>query len=258
MYYLSEYQTFNNKDELNTAVKSHLARHKFDLTDTEKLTLRTIARYAVKYPGAAHLKAATIADLIGKSEKTARRAINKLVKFGIIRKVETIRKVTGGKGANILQILPPTNDHTDTSNRKESKNSDVATVKASNSANEPSNSIKQNINTIATEETANGALKRSIPAELYNALKPYFNDRDMYKAVGILWRAKASIDRNITFEQHSSVYVDTFKNVIFHYKRGKVRNLFAYLYGAWRQVAIEIKRRLTLAESDLFYNWLDA
>ena len=42
---------------------------------------------AVKYPGVAHLKAATIAKAIGISEKTVRRALNRLQSLVIIETV---------------------------------------------------------------------------------------------------------------------------------------------------------------------------
>lgn len=106
MQYLREYQTFESVAELNAAIKSHLYANNFDLNDTDKDVLTIIAQHAVKYPGVAHLKAATIADKVGKSIVTVRRVINRLVNFGILEKVPTLRKVSGGKGANILRILP--------------------------------------------------------------------------------------------------------------------------------------------------------
>lgn len=106
MQYLREYQAFQSVAELNAAIKSHLYANNFSLNDTDKTVLTVIAQHAAKYPGVAHLKAATIADKVGKSIVTIRRVINRLVNFGIIEKVPTIRKVSGGKGANILRILP--------------------------------------------------------------------------------------------------------------------------------------------------------
>ncbi len=106
MQYLREYQTFESVAELNAAIKSHLYINNFGLNDTDKDVLTIIAQHAAKYPGVAHLKAATIADKVGKSIVTVRRVINRLVNFGIIEKVPTLRKVSGGKGANILRIMP--------------------------------------------------------------------------------------------------------------------------------------------------------
>lgn len=59
----------------------------------------------MEYPGACHLKAATIAAALEISTKTAYRAISKLESLGIIKK-ETPVKSKGGQGASIYIILP--------------------------------------------------------------------------------------------------------------------------------------------------------
>lgn len=108
MHYLADHQTFDSTAELNTAVYEHIKTQyiRIKRNGPDRLTLKTIARYAVKFAGAAHLKAETLADLIGKSIKTARRAVNKLASLSIIQKVATTRKINGGHGANIIVILP--------------------------------------------------------------------------------------------------------------------------------------------------------
>lgn len=105
MHYLAEHQTFDSTDQLNESVYEHIKRNTYELNDTDRRALKMIARYAVKFNGAAHLKAETLAGLIEKSVKTARRALNKLAGLGIVKKVATTRKINGGKGANIIVIL---------------------------------------------------------------------------------------------------------------------------------------------------------
>ena len=78
MNYLAEFQPFTTKSELNGAVSSHLQRHQGQLNDTDRHVLIMLSRYAVKYPGAAHLKIATIAQTIKKSDRTVRRSLEKL------------------------------------------------------------------------------------------------------------------------------------------------------------------------------------
>lgn len=253
MHYLSDYQTFQSKHELNEAVSAHLSAHCYELNDTDRDVLTVISRYAVKFAGVAHLKAETIAGLIGKSVKTARRAVNKLHALGIVHKVKTTRKVSGGQGANILQILPFASDvQAQVSNREQAVELTEPSAEGSENATEPYYSFNRNKDFKETD----GALKRSIYAPIYNSLSPYFNDDEMYKAVGILYRAKASIDRNITVEDNADAFIDGFKAVIYSFKSGRVRSLYGCLYAAWRQVATEIKRRLTVRDSDLFYDWL--
>lgn len=106
MNYLADHQTFASKHELNEAVNEHITANNYELNATDRDVLMTISRHAVKFPGAAHLKAETLAGKVGKSIITVRRVIRKLVRLQIIEKRPFIRKVKKGSGANILLILP--------------------------------------------------------------------------------------------------------------------------------------------------------
>jgi Fe2+ or Zn2+ uptake regulation protein len=100
--YLAKYKTFNSIQELN----HHVDQYRQQTTETEFRILWKISNYAVKYIGAAHLKASTLADALGVSTKTIYRTLKSLAKKGIIEKIATTRKIHGGKGASIIRILP--------------------------------------------------------------------------------------------------------------------------------------------------------
>lgn len=100
--YLKTYQTFNSVTEMDEAVAQHLAAH--DLTESERNVILRIARSALAYPGAAHLKAQTIAESIEVSTKTVYRSVKKAAELGILCVVAST-KLNGIKGANIYQIL---------------------------------------------------------------------------------------------------------------------------------------------------------
>lgn len=117
-------------------------------------------------------------------------------------------------------------------------------------------SINSNNNTYKETVFGSDALKRAIPAPIYNALAPYYNADELYNAYGILLRAKASIDRNITLEDYAEEFIGGFKSVVYSFKRGRVGNLHGCLFVTWRQVATEIKRRMTLNNSSVYYDWL--
>lgn len=106
MIQLKRYTTFKHKDQLNDAVRRHVHQHRFTLTKTALKALDIISRYAVKYTGAAWLKNSTLSALLEKSPATTRRALAALERAGIIKRVEFLRKISGGNGANILQIQP--------------------------------------------------------------------------------------------------------------------------------------------------------
>ena len=103
--YLTDYAYFTNKFDLDEAASQHKHNHWQSMNQTDRDVLDVIRRYSVKF-GAAHLKNDTIANAIKKSNPTARRAIRKLVKLGIIDKIHYVRPVMNGLGANIYAIRP--------------------------------------------------------------------------------------------------------------------------------------------------------
>lgn len=103
--YLIDYAYFTNKFDLDKAASQHKHEHWQAMNQTDRDVLDVIRRYSVKF-GAAHLKHDTIAGAIKKSNATARRAIRKLVKLGIIDRVHYVRPVMNGLGANIYAIRP--------------------------------------------------------------------------------------------------------------------------------------------------------
>lgn len=140
MNYLASHQTFDSKQELNDAVHNHLTSHNLNKTDRD--VLLAISRYAVKFPGAAHLKYITLAGIVGKSVPTIRRIIKKLVQLQIIQKKKFIRAVKKGTGANIFTVLP-FNDHPEMITRPLTKNADTPTVETEKSEKEPLSSINK-------------------------------------------------------------------------------------------------------------------
>lgn len=246
MHYLAEHQTFDSTAALNTAVYEHIKRNTYDLNDTDRQALKKIARYAVKFSGAAHLKAETLADLIGKSVKTVRRALNKLATLGIVKKIATTRKINGGKGANIIVILP-VDDQSTMSNRGQVEKPTETTAEAPKTENEPSDSIKRSKsknNVLDTAVIPAEALKGALPDEIFNAMSRYFDAEDIYKYYGILLRAKASVDRTIRLEEHAAPFVEAWHATVMKAKSHEIRRFDDYLYAGFRKAAWTVKARL--------------
>lgn len=277
MHYLHDYSTFENTEELNKSVYLHIRNHTHELNETDRTALKMIARYAVKYAGAAHLKATTIADLIGKSEKTARRVVNKLAELGIIVKHYTFRKVNGGKGANIIVINPanenvrevvhknvhkqsfdestenstsnPRDVQSTLSSREESGISTESKVGVRKVGKEPSYSInlsKTYLNTETLRPVPANALRSSIPNVIYDALAPFFNADEIYRYYGLLLKAKRKHAPNTFIEQDSEPYVETINAVVFNLKQGNVNKskLDGYFYVSFARAASEVARRI--------------
>lgn len=113
-----------------------------------------------------------------------------------------------------------------------------------------------NVDNVDNIETVKVNLKRGMrdkmPTYLYDLLATYFGLDDLYQAYGALIRGKAYVDRNIMFESHEGLFSDAIKSVIYAYKRGVVRNLFAVLYTAARDTSAQIYRK----ENYKVENWL--
>src|SRR5690606_27301409 len=172
MNYLAKYQTFANKQELNEAMADHLNRCKYELNETDREVLIMLSRYAVKYVGVAHLKVATIAKAVGKSNITIRRILNKLVDFHILEKRTFIRETSGGNGANLYILLPPflsSNDSPELITRGNAMNSTGTRDEGKEIRNEPI-SFLNNKNIITNTYSSDIELLDVSPYEEFKAL----------------------------------------------------------------------------------------
>ncbi|WP_368986168.1 helix-turn-helix domain-containing protein [Caldifermentibacillus hisashii] len=226
MQYLTEYQTFQSKTELNDAVNEHLTRHRYDLTDTDRDILLMISRYAVKYPGVAHLKADTIAQAIDKSKRTVQRSIRKLERLGIIERLPFIRKISGGYGANVYRVISPV------SPREQAAEPCQSTDKPAKMENEPSTSFKQNnnlVNTYAPQPTTHyGKFRQLIAATLGNVDKQL-----IYRLYGVYKGQSTPLLRTNTNDKATveAIGLQALKTAIFSTKRKQIRNLAGYYNG---------------------------
>lgn len=107
MSWIREQQRFKNKKELDLHVRSFLYKRKAALSEGTIGVLTFIWRHAVKYPGVAFPKRATIVQGTGLSESTVIRSLRCLVQEGLIMKVAT-KKPNGRQGGNLLVFLPQT------------------------------------------------------------------------------------------------------------------------------------------------------
>ncbi|EJP81076.1 hypothetical protein [Bacillus cereus] len=98
---LSQFDSIEVMDETIAIAKSY---HAEELSYTQMEVLDFIAQHAVKVVGVAKLLVQTIADAVGKSLRTINYATKKLEDLGILHKVETRRKKSGGLGANVYVV----------------------------------------------------------------------------------------------------------------------------------------------------------
>ncbi|WP_339216742.1 helix-turn-helix domain-containing protein [Ornithinibacillus sp. FSL M8-0202] len=222
MHYLSDYQTFDSVQELNYHVKQHTNVHKYEMNDTQRNILQFIAQYSVKFAGASHLKMETIANGIGKSRRTIERAIRVLIELGIIEKISTTRRITGGKGANIYRILP-FNDVSEMSHCSNRENVSERKVVRPKTKKETDNLLSDYTYILDTAQ----ATKNAIPAPIYSALSPFFNGADIRRLTGIILRAKRKDQRVESYPDELNTLI---LDVIRRFKGGQISNIDGYLY----------------------------
>ncbi|RDY70592.1 helix-turn-helix domain-containing protein, partial [Halobacillus trueperi] len=102
---IKDHQRFKDKKELDLHVRSFLYKRKAALSEGTLKVLTFIWRHAVKFPGVAFPKRATITKGTGLSESTVVRALRSLVNEKLIEKVTT-KKPNGRQGGNLLVFLP--------------------------------------------------------------------------------------------------------------------------------------------------------
>ncbi|WP_338753400.1 helix-turn-helix domain-containing protein [Bacillus sp. FJAT-52991] len=225
---LDNYKLFENKADLNEAVRLHLVANKYELNATAIKTLEVISRHAVKHGGAAWLKIDTLAGLIGKSAPTARRAVALLECLGIVERIAYMRPKSGGNGGNIIRILVI--DCPEVIDRQESEKPCGASVEQ---PNEPKETI--NLKSYKSIKELNTYNKPSSPYKPFKSLVTAFigdgYNRLINRLYGV-WIAqtsylKSSFDADDLLQTGLFAVKATFQAT----KRKSIRNLVGYYNG---------------------------
>ena len=87
-------------------------------------------------------------------------------------------------------------------------------------------------------------LVAKLPPTLQHALAPFFDYQELYALAGVVFKAKAAVDKTIRIEEHEAEYYKAIIEVMSAFKRGKVRNLAGLLSHAIKATtrAIWIRR----------------
>ena len=227
LYYLRKYQSFESVEELNY----HVNQYRHHTTATQFRVLWFISRHAVKYPGAAHLKAATIADGLGVSRKTVYRALKALAELGAIVKHETIRPKSGGQGANIYVIQPAV--QASMSNRQQSDKSCDSKGEGKNEEKETAHSINlKNINNINTYHADKPRRLQSPYARFKKMVNSFIDDRKLTNRLYGIYLAHTSylrhaFDKTDLLDTGLQAIIATFQAT----KRKRIRNIAGYFNG---------------------------
>jgi len=258
--YLKDFSNFNTVKEMDENVQQHIQRVGNKITKATLKVLYAIAGHSLKFVGAAHLKAETIANEIGMSTKSVYRSVKQLVECSIISK-ENKAKMNGIKGANIYSILPcvQSNVPSEMSQREEAEkpceNNDESAKNEKVSLPSFSSPLSFKDTNITKKHPKNNSVdkelfkKNALLDKLPNALKGlsvYFdNAQDIYNIVGVIFTSKNKVSKNIKIEEHEGLFRRTIASVYEYWKRrveaGKADyNVFGLMSKAIRELAEKI------------------
>lgn len=218
----SKMASFRSVDELNGAIRTHIYRNKSDLTPASIEVLKVLSRHAVKTPGVAYLKLATIAELIGKHRVTVIRSIKRLINLGIIRKEIRYRPVSGGNGANIYVILPATK-------------SDVTPSVLPRQAAEKSTEIKAEVPKRKDEAVisqSENKLLRNTYSAFKSAVNTFVSDRKLTNKLYGIYLAHTSYLKGVyAAGALQEIGLEAVRQTLIATKRKVIRNLTGYYNG---------------------------
>lgn len=251
---LQEYQTFPTAKAMLEAVEQHIKT--VHMTKSVLKVLRLIAWHAKAHPGAAWLKAKTIADSCGISIPTVRRATRQLEELGIIRKVFTTRKLSGGSGANIFVILPfdTPNDSPQMIDREgeespcENKNEE----EISQAEYVPSESVPNTSHeyVMETREVKKKMVPKIVPEDFQKIAIRYFNPVEVH---GLWLRTVKAMKMYTSLPWHNAdvveLAIESILQTVTAYKAGRIRKgndfdaFCAYFFGVLVQMFSSYTRK---------------
>lgn len=181
---LNVYVQFKNKKDMDEEVSKFRQKIGYELNKTDNRVLSYMQQYAVRYTGVFYQRVKTMAAKLGISESTVKRALRKLSLLGIVKRIPTIRKKEGGKGATIFQFQKftlPQNDPSQVNHRGDGVKPTESKDEVVKNENKPFISSKQKslnkINTYSNTESDKQNDKKVVKD---------FNDMTLYEKMKYL------------------------------------------------------------------------
>lgn len=246
-------QPFATIEQLNANTKAIRARLGRALSANDREVLDFIHRHALRFIGVCYATKNTIAKACGLSRRTVIRICNRLEELGVIAQYE-MKRETGDKrqSSNAIVFLTQIS-------AREAFSADIEAV-SDNMRVTPDvtplspNKTPEKDNKDYTNDTEKAVkIKRGLvtklPKTLKDALAPFFDADKLYELTGVVFKAKAAVDRDIKLEDNEQEYYDAILSVINAYKRGRIVNLPAVIYTSIKAVtrSISIRQRMSAA-----------
>ncbi|MEK5528538.1 helix-turn-helix domain-containing protein [Viridibacillus sp. FSL R5-0468] len=255
-------QSFQSVEDLNEAIKYHRDLHAEILTPSTRNVLDVLARYSCVYPGVSYRSKKEIAEELEIDIRTVRRACNLLEDLGVIKQHSTkrhngdkrqstnaivvLKPSTVDVRINVLPECPPKEAPAKTSLR------DINNTRDTGKTDLPTSAAIKELKDQERKAEEQVLLKEGLVDKLptpIRVLAPFFKSSDLYQLSGIIFKAKASIDRKIVLEHHEGKYRKALLSVMSAYKQGKVECLESVIYTTIKRVTRSIKVKSIMDEA---------
>jgi len=250
-------QPFATIEQLNANTKAIRARLGRALGANDRAVLDFIHRHALRFFGVCYATKNTIAEACGISRRTVVRICNRLEALGVIAQYEMKREFGDKRqSSNAIVFLTLISareafvaDSEVPSDNMQEMGDVPPDVTPLSPTKTPEKDIKDYTNDTEKEVKLKRGLVTKLPKALKDALAPFFNSDMLYELTGVVFKAKAAVDRDIKLEDNEQEYYDTILSVINAYKRGKIVNLPGVIYSAIQATtrSISIRQRMSAA-----------
>lgn len=248
---LRKYESFDSITEMDNFISKALGV--LEIRELDRKILRLLAGYSCKFIGVSFLKVQTIADKLVVSYKTAQRALKRLKEIGIIKRIRTIRSVSGGFGSSITVIRPIALTY------RERANESVLEGAGEPKEQRETFFLKAYLKDIKyirqQEEIDFSYLAQFVPEEFIQAVKPFVTPEEAF----ILWGKVQVCSRKYAPDVLSITKpaIEAFKASVLAHKVKRIKKSFgAYFWGALSGV-LAVEQRKVVIPKGIYYNWLD-
>lgn len=231
--------TFRNVDHLNDSIRSYLYKYKTELHNANShyknlnaigKVFKVIYTHSIKVAGVSFLSNKTVAQMVGISVRSVRRATRKLLELGIILKVST-KRLNGSDTTNTIVIKPLLTSLVDKLYRRKKPPCPPPLSSLESKSFKQENNLKDLNKRI---ETLDHTFTSDYVPERFQNLVVSTIDGDA-KTIEEYWKtARIQAYRN-NRETETEIVLETsihaFKQMINKLKKNKVHNPIAYFSG---------------------------
>ncbi|TCP20770.1 hypothetical protein EV207_1497 [Scopulibacillus darangshiensis] len=260
------YSQFQSIEDFNETMGMYMACFGDQFTKGERKALYQLTRFCAKVPGVSNIRLCKLLAYANQSEPISRstfeRALRKAAKLGMLTIHHTCRK-EGGYSHNVYVFnrFDGASDVQLTKGARPEK-PDESKAEETKSSPEAINLFKTNNKDISKdvrlEDLDESYCPNHIPNNFIKAAKPFYGADGIYQLWGTVLTASRRQSLDGPIEHYLPVVISAFKQTVFQYKKGKIKNSFkAYFHGTLvGMLAVEARKENMSNCPYIVYDWL--